>query len=460
MMTSSLASLTTLVRWIAFACCSCSCALAVSAGPSIDAILSEEHARRSITASAVCSDEVFLRRITLDLAGRVPSLDEIRQFQADPNRAAKIDRLLESEEFAASWSETWTAMLVGYEDANDSDPKALRAWLENALNKRTPYDKIAQQLITARGQSALDGHVSFLLRHRDEPAVRVSRIFLGVRLDCARCHDHPFDRWTQADFESVSRFFDGMEIREVAERNMELFDRTENTRRVPKDALPRFFTSSTPKTAMWRDEFALFVTSCKPFARTYANRIWYQLMGCGIVATPDDFSRDNKPASRELLDFLTDKAREQRFDIRAMIRLICNSAAYQRQTASTANSPSEIELFAVRKIKPLTSEQLVDSIAQSLDMALAIDRREELIRWGIGDVDEDFSETHRYRESVQGLMMRLTLGLKSPTPSMDELFLRTLGRAPTDDDIAACTGFAIDDVAFALVNSSEFFFNH
>ncbi len=125
-----------------------------------------------------------------------------------------------------------------------------------------------------------------MLRHREEPAVRVSRIFLGVRLDCARCHDHPFDRWTQRDFEQVSRFFQAFEIRELNDQNFELLDRVEANRRVPPDELPRFFTSAVPRTAAWRDEFALFVTSCKPFARTYANRIWYQLMGRGIVDPP------------------------------------------------------------------------------------------------------------------------------------------------------------------------------
>ncbi len=263
---------------------------------SIDSILATEHAQRSLEPAPLCSDEVFLRRVTLDLAGRIPTLEEIRDFQSHPSRSETIERLLNSDEFSSSWAETWTSMLVGYTPEFETGRRSLHSWLERSLRESIGYDQIAYRLISAKGQVALDGETAFLLRHREEPAVRVSRVFLGVRLDCARCHDHPFDRWTQRDFENVSKFFQGMEVREVANENFELRDRTDSTKGVRDEELPKFFTSAVPRTALWRDEFALMVTSCKPFARTYANRIWYQLMGRGIVATPDDFNPENAPA--------------------------------------------------------------------------------------------------------------------------------------------------------------------
>ncbi len=145
--------------------------------------------------------------------------------------------------------------------------------------------------------------------------------------------------------------------------------------------------------------------------------------------------------------------------------MICNSQANQRSSAkssSTSNSTAAAseELFAVRSIKPLTPEQLIDSMAQALDMAFTVERRSELIGYCIGSGEEDFSETNQYRESVQGLMMRLIEKVKAPTPSLDELFLRTLGRLPSEQQRLQCANRSLDEVAFALIHSNEFFFNH
>ncbi len=426
----------------------------------IDAILDQEYETHSLNPSSICSDESFLRRVTVDLQGRIPSFDELQSFLMAPDRSAKIDELLASEEFSNSWSETWTAMLVGYGNEFGSDRQALRAWLDQSLKDQMPYDEIARRLISAKGNSAVNGEVTFLLRHQEEPAVRVSRIFLGVRLDCARCHDHPFDRWTQSNFEEVSRFFAGMRSRQSSGDNMELYDDVDQTRKVDKESLPKFFTSASPKTGMWRDELALFVVRSKPFARTFANRVWYQLMGQGIVASPDDFNSENTPSSKLLLDYLTNQARQQSFDIRAMVREICNSKAYQRSVATRSTSPTEIALFAARAVKPMTAEQFVDSVSIALGQAPPLDQRNDFIQETVRTADEDFSATYDYRETIQGLMMRLTREIKSPTKSLDELFLRTLSRLPTESERIACRNQSLDDIAFSLINSSEFFFNH
>jgi Protein of unknown function (DUF1549)/Protein of unknown function (DUF1553) len=427
---------------------------------SVDVILDQEFETHSLTPSEVCSDETFLRRVTVDLQGRIPSIDELRSFLAAPDRPAKIDELLATEEFASSWSETWTAMLVGYGNTNGVDRQALRAWLYQSLTDQVPYNEIARRLISAKGNSALNGEVTFLLRHQEEPAVRVSRIFLGVRLDCARCHDHPFDRWTQSNFEEVSRFFAGMRTRQANGENMELYDDIDQTKKVDKESLPKFFTSASPKTGLWRDELALFVVRSKPFARTFSNRVWYQLMGQGIVASPDDFNLENVPSSKLLLDYLAEQAREQSFDIRSIVRLICNSNAYQRSAAKRSTSPKEIELFASRSIKPMTSEQLVDSVSIALGQVLPLDQRNAFIEETVRTAEDDFSATYEYRETIQGLMMRLTREIKSPTRSLDELFQMTLSRLPTDAERETCKNHSLDDIAFSLINSSEFFFSH
>lgn len=429
-----------------------------SADDSIDSILNAEWRTAAIKPAEVCSDDEFLRRISLDLIGRIPTLDELQRFRSNADRAAKIEELLNSSDFPRFWSEVWTAALNGYSNEFQADREVLRAWLETSFRRNVSYDHLASQLITARGTSALDGPVNFLVRHAEDPAVKVCRMFVGVRLDCARCHDHPFDRWTEEDFRLMNRFFETMEREEVSEGNIRVRNRIEE---VEDDERPRFLTGARPRTTQWRDELALFMTHSKPFARTYANRVWYHFLGRGIVHPIDDFNRENPAASRPLLEFLAGKAREDKFAIWPMIRLICNSRAYQLSSRSPDHSDKAESLFAYRVLKPLTPEQTFDSAVVALQMEVGSRERREFIERAVGrSLDEDFSETWKYRETVQGLMSRLSATLPTPTDSIDELYQRVLSRDPTEREREICRGRSIEDVAFALVNSNEFYFNH
>ena len=225
--------------------------------------------------------------------------------------------------------------------------------MQERLATNKPYDQTARKLISAEGETAFNGPVNFLVTHRDEPAVKVSRIFLGVRMDCARCHDHPFARWTQDDYARFEQFFESMKLRETSNSNIELFESPRNR----NDDRPRFLTGATPQTTRWRDELALFITTCRPFARNYANRMWYQLLGRGIVNPPDDFSA-NEPVAPELLEYLADYARETDFRPKDMIRAICLSQAYQRESGHS-DSLDQAALFGSFTPKPLTFSQKV-----------------------------------------------------------------------------------------------------
>ena len=208
----------------------------------VDAILQSAWDEANIQPSPICSDEQFLRRITLDLVGRIPTTQERTEFLANSDRAALIEKLLNSTEFPIIWGELWTTQLFGYEDSS-ADRDTLAQWLHEQFRTNRPFDQIVEDLLTSTGESAFDGPVNFLLRYPEEPVVKVSRAFLGVRLDCARCHDHPFDRWTQTDFNRMNRFFEATERQEVSASNIRLVD---IVRDESGDERPRFLTGAEP----------------------------------------------------------------------------------------------------------------------------------------------------------------------------------------------------------------------
>ncbi len=423
----------------------------------VDIILKSAWAEKNVQPAPGCNDEQYLRRVTLDLAGRIPTTEERTEFLASPDRQAVVERLLTSPEFATFWGELWTTHLFGYAE-NNADRDTLAQWLDDQFRTNRPYDQIVEELLTSTGESAFNGPVNFLLRYPDEPVVKVSRAFLGVRLDCARCHDHPFDRWTQSDFKRMNRFFEATERQDVSASNVRLVD---VVRDVSAEDRPRFLTGAEPRTTQWRAEFSLFLTQSRPFARNFANRLWYHFLGRGIVHPVDDVNVSNPASVPALLEALADEARSQKFDMRQMIRLICSSQAYQRESSVSKEDQLRQELFAVRMIKPLTPEQWYESMCIATSRAAKTSERSDFVRTFLGDdLNADYSATWDYRETVQGLMSRLVDPVKPPARSVEELFVRFLGRTPALEELEMCSGRTLDEVSFALLHSSEFAFNH
>ncbi len=423
--------------------------------PLIDNPLGSHWKAHQITPLPLVGDSTFLRRITLDLAGRIPTVEELTAFSDNPDREPKIDQLLAADSFNKHWANLWTAMLNGYANAFDSDRESLRIWLLEQFRADRPYNEIVTNLVTATGAAAKNGAVNFLARYPGEEGGRVSRLFLGVQIDCARCHDHPFDRWNEDDFANMERFFKSINRKRLGNSNVEITNRSVSSEG------PKFLTGARPKTAMWRDELALFMQSTNAFAKNFANRIWYQLMGRGIVHKPDDFNEGNPPSVPALLDSLADKARTSDWSLREMVREICLSDAYQRSSV-TGEKPNKksIETFAIRSIKPLTPEQWYASVSGVYSDKLPLSRVQFLQQTFGQQLDEDFAEIWLYRETVQQLMQQLALDMPTPAKTIDDVYRLILSRSPSPEDLQICENHSVTEVTFALLNSSEFSFNH
>ena len=408
----------------------------------VDSLLESAWTKAEVQPAPLVGDAQFYRRLSLDLIGRIPSKAELDAYLRKPDPGTAVNALLESKEFSRFWSEVWAATLVGYR--RNRGREGLRTWLERQFDGNQPFDAIASSLIIAKE----NGTDNFLHIARLDPAVKVSQVFLGIRLDCARCHDHPFDRWTQDDFLGMNRFF------EVDERD--LFGGGASDGRNNK---PRFLNGAEPVTRKWRDEFTLYMKRSRAFAQNTANRLWYHFMGRGIVHPPDDFNRKHKPSVPALLEHLAETVRKSDWDLRVLIREICTSEAYRRSSVRGEPDPKRERLFAYRALKPLTAEQLYDSLSTALGRP-SLARQDHVRAFTTGTVDADYTNAWDYRESVQQLMKKLSSRQAVPDVSVEELYLRILSRKPTPRERELCRERSTDDIVFALVNSSEFFWNH
>ena len=428
----------------------------------IDARLAQQYQSLGIEPAGKTEDSVFVRRLYLDLAGRIPSLEEANSFSENPDRAQLIDQLLQSQEFSKFISEAWTTWLVGYTNAFQTDRETFRVWLEDQIHRDVSFKEIVNKILSAEGSTAINGSTNFMARHFQDPVPAVCRSFLGVRIECAQCHDHPFDRWTQDDYVQLKRFFEPMDRRE--ENGVVTI--SDRLGREAMSERPRFLTGAVPRTGRYRQELALYLTNCKPFARNFANRSWYFLLGQGIVDPPDDFNQENQAADKELLEQIAGFARESDFDIREMFRTICLTDAYQRQTVQE-NSKQGLDLFAARKIKPLLPVQYLDSLSVALDRDADEVFRRTLIRSmvNVRDLNEDYQRLWDYRESVQQLMRNMTFQFRGQVGKLKDvtatdLFQRFLNRDPTSEEIEFCENAPLEDVMFALALGNEFCFNH
>ena len=336
--------------------------------------------------SELCTDGEFLRRVTLDLCCRLPTPDETTAFLADATadkRNALIDRLLEEPTHVDFWTLKWLDVLKATK--RNLGPQGLtlyRDWLKGHLTKNTRFDEVVRELMTAKGDTYEVGPANYfrVARSSDDVAEMTSQLFLGIRIQCAKCHSHPFEKWTQDDYCSQAAFFTRIDRKPPAmkPKNGEpsevitLATRGESTNaRTGLIVPPRFLAGNVAAVkddADRRAAFADWLTGPgNPFfARAVVNRIWFHLMGRGIVEPVDDFRESNPPSHPELLDALArDFAKD--FDVKKTIRTILRSRTYQLSSRANDLNRDDVRYFSHANPRMLTAEQLYEAVCDVTD---------------------------------------------------------------------------------------------
>ncbi|MBM3459763.1 MAG: DUF1549 domain-containing protein, partial [Armatimonadetes bacterium] len=338
---------------------------------------------------ATCSDSVFLRRIYLALTGLLPSPAAARRFLADPDpgkRARLVDALLETEEFARFWALKRADLLrVSPQYLPEDRPDRLAEWLVDSVRRNLPYDEFARRILTATGDSRREAAAGYFLAipTPEERTEMTAQLFLGSRLECARCHNHPFENWTLRDYYRIAAVFARTRTENGVVRLAAAGETLHPTTREPM--APWAAVGGDPARDR-RADFAAWLT--RPgnpyFARVEANRIWAELFGRGIVEPVDDFRSSNPPANGKLLDALGRELERSGYDRKHLIRLICNSQTFQRTAETTRFNVGDETLFSHFRVSLLSAEQMQDAIRLATRTLPAADQlpehRSELAR--------------------------------------------------------------------------------
>jgi hypothetical protein len=464
----------------------------------IDHLLAVRWTHAKVTPVGPSDDAEFLRRAYLDLTGTIPPVAEVRRFLKDTSpgkRRALVDQLLHGPGYVRHFSALWRELLVPDTDVPPGH-EAARADLERWLNKKfadnVPFDKIARAVITlpveeTRPRREEDGDRPsprlFYLGREDKPeelAANVTRLFLGVRLECAQCHDHPRAKWKRDDFWSQAAFF----ARTGAKHDLAIPG-------TGRTVAARFLDGSVPaRTADSRTALADWVTAPKNpyFARALANRLWAHFFGVGLVDPVDDMTPQNAPSHPELLDELAAALVASRYDIEFLIRGLMLSDAYALTTVETRPGPTpDPRLFSRMNVKALGGGEVFDSLIEATGYRgsdLPRQRASFVARYthtdrrleGRGSIPQSLSLMNgRLLADALKTDADTTLSAVADSPFLDTagkvetLFLAALGRPPTPREkdrfvkystVAADRGAALGDVFWALLNSAEFSHNH
>ncbi|MEK0450111.1 MAG: hypothetical protein RL088_2379 [Verrucomicrobiota bacterium] len=485
----------------------------------VDTLVNAKLDKLRITPSGIADDETFLRRVFIDITGTLPNPTDVKNFTAskEPNkRAAMIDALLQRKEFVDLWALKWSEMLqVRTDNNNQGSYKAVLSyynWIRDQIEKNVPVNEMARQLIAASG-SNLDNPAANYYQLETDPlklAEDTAQAFFGTRIQCAQCHNHPFDRWNMADYRGFVSFFT-----QVGRKNGEdpreriIFNSGGGDARHPvTNAVipPRFLGEDTGDIAGKdrRQVLADWVASPKNpfFSRHIANLVWAQYMGRGIVEPVDDARLSNPPSNPELMDGLAAKLVEYNYDLRKIVRDICNSAAYQRTTRPNETNELDDRNFAKATIRRMRAEVMLDCITQVTETkdkfrGLPLGARSVEIADGkttnyflttFGRADR---ETICAREQVGptlsqalhmlngdtvegkiqqgGVVQKLMKSNMTPREIATDLFLRTFNRMPTEQELRKLEDHwgvteeqpkVFTDIFWALLNSKEFMFNH
>lgn len=483
------------------------------------AALIDRHVETRLEAERIrpgerADDAEFLRRVYLDLHGVVPTAEQAERFLSDtrPDRRARlIDALLASPRYGEYLADVWQGSLIS-PLADDQQVRAdrFRKWLAERFNTKT-WDRIASDLLTASGKMDENPGVIYLIESRLPRSVPdltdlASRYFLGIRLSCAQCHDHPFVQWTREDYWGMAAFFTQIQTPGKSKQvyRVGVKDDPAITLASLKDggALDGFMSRPptflggeqlrTGKGTTNRGALAAWMTSPKNpyFARAAANRTWWRLFGRGIVHPVDDLHAANPPSHPELLDLLARRFVESGFDLKFLTRAIVSSRAYQRTSRPGSAAEKQAALFGRMSVKVLSAGQLYDSLvtifgapAKTPGAPLRPGARAEFTQFfaengdpnptayrrGIPHLLRQMNSRQFAGRNVAALAARLAKSNQSPDDLTGDVFLTILSRRPTTEEVrlfrtylahADSTQAACQELAWVLMMTSEFSLNH
>jgi hypothetical protein len=507
----------------------------------IDRLVSKKLAEAKIPASPLADDAEFLRRVSLDITGRVPTAERVVAFLADrdPNKRSKlIDELLADPDYAEHFAGMWFHQMV----KRDSDNRllisdSLADWLADRFNKNIGWNKIVSDILTAEGPRDKNPATVFWFAHvgadrEPEPnriTATASRLFLGIRLECCECHNHPFSTLKQTDFWGVAAFFANVDSEGT--RNMQVKAGTVpsilETKTLPKAkgkkqndppapfgsiVIPdskgktvkaKFFLGKEAPIAgktQLRPTFASWLTSANNpyFARATVNRWWANFFGRGIVSPVDDMQPDSPTTHPEVLNLLVREFTGSGFDLKHLIKCICNSQTYQRTSRPLPGNKSDEQLYSHASVRMMTADMLFDSLKVVLDHSPAGKGpkakggskiggggpRAEFRKFFHTEADDDVSAVADYAHGIPQVLRlmnsaeinntaqvigKLMKAEARPEKVVEALYLRVLARLPTADESRRATSYVsaapnpaqgYADLMWALINSSEFVFNH
>ncbi len=345
----------------------------------IDKLVNKKLEKVKILPSTICTDAEFLRRVSIDLTGLPPTPERVRAFLADAadtktKRERIIDELIASPEFVSHWTHKWADLLQANRNLlGEKATWSFVRWIEKAVAQNTPYDQMVREVMTARGGSFSSPAVNYF-RASKEPSVALenaTQLFLGIRFSCNKCHDHPFERWTQNQYYSMAAFWGQVGMKNGGGEEQVVYDRSAGDVIHPKDGrvMPPNFPYDAPgrkpgTAASRREQLADWLTAPENpyFARSIANRIWSYFLGKGIIDPVDDIRSGNPPSNPELLNALEKDLLDHKFDLKSLMRTIARSATYQASIETNAFNEDDSSNFSHAVPRRMTAEELLDAI--------------------------------------------------------------------------------------------------
>ncbi len=471
--------------------------------------------------SPPADDATFLRRVTVDLCGRLPTAAEARAFSADKaadKRAKLIDRLLDSPDYPAYFALRWGSILRNSHLAGSAQAAyAFHNWLKDMIARNRPYDEFVRGIVAAAGEWQEAPAINWYWQSRDDQLHQVTadtaQVFLGVRLQCARCHHHPYERWGQADYYGLAGFFTRLGRKSFGEpppyfasASVTTGEKNPLTGKTPE---PKYLDGPEAKFTPEEDpRHALVDWMARPnnpfFARTLVNRLWGHFLGRGLYHEVDDLRDTNPPSNPELLDALAKDFIQHGFDVKHVIRTILNSRVYQLSAEPTPHNRDDRQNFARYYARRMPAEVFLDAVDQATGTKTAFSgvstnaRAIDLPHEGFGSYFLDTFDRPRRVTSCEcerstggtlaqvlllsnseeienkiaagnGRVARLVREKKPIRDAIEELYLAAYARYPRPEELNRTLGHvegqanrqqALEDVLWAIINTKEFMFNH